>query len=107
MIVVHALILSDAIDAKSPISILDRHGGFASRALTLSWTNLTKCCRRVVTDTFFGTNSEESFRRLCSEADLKGLPSNSTTTKEARTKVVIFSRQQMDSLQALAQFDHM
>ena len=107
MIVFHGLMLTDAIDAKLPgsISILEEQGlgGFAVRALCLSWSNLAACCRRIVKVDFFGTSSEASFRRLCSEADLDQLPKN--IAKETKTKVVIYNRKQMDSLQALACFE--
>eukprot|EP00985_Skeletonema_marinoi_P023106 scaffold15119_cov141-Skeletonema_marinoi.AAC.5 len=102
MIVFLGFILSDIIDAKTPGSILEEHGGFALRALGLSWSDLTRCCRRIVNADFLGTSSEDSFRTLCSEEDLKRLPKN--TAKETKTKVVIYNRAQMDSLQALVQF---
>eukprot|EP00984_Skeletonema_dohrnii_P031803 scaffold24800_cov77-Skeletonema_dohrnii-CCMP3373.AAC.3 len=102
MICFHGLIMADVIDAKTPDSILE-HGGFALRALGLSWSDLTRCCRRVVNADFFGTSSEDSFRTLCSEEDSKRLPKNAA--KEIKTKVVIYNRKQMDSLQALARFE--
>jgi len=102
MIVFHGLILSVVIDAKTPGSILE-HGGFAVRALGLSWSNLAACCRRIVNADFFGTSSEASFRRLFPEADLEQLPKN--IAKETKLKVVIYNRKQMDSLQALASFE--
>jgi len=102
MIVFHGLILSVVIDVKTPDSILE-HGGFAVRALGLSWSNLAACCRRIVNADFFGTSSEASFRRLFPEADLEQLPKN--IAKETKLKVVIYNRKQMDSLQALASFE--
>ena len=102
MIVFHGLILSVVIDVKTPDSILE-HGGFAVRALGLSWSNLAACCRRIVNADFFGTSSEASFLRLFPEADLEQLPKN--IAKETKLKVVIYNRKQMDSLQALASFE--
>ena len=97
------LILAGPIDKKTPASFLEEHGGFARRALGMSWKNLIQCCRRVVSADFFGTDSEASFQSLCNEADLGPLPKKAA--KEVETKVVIYNRQQMDSLQALARFE--
>ena len=101
-VALHGLILADTIDAKTPVSILEKYGGFARRAVGLSWKDLTRSCRRIVRPDFFGTDSEASFSRLCAEADF---PLPEKAAKEVKTKVVIYNRKQMESLQALARFE--
>ncbi len=102
MIAFHGLVLADAIDAKTPDHIIQKHGGFAIRALGLSWKNLIAYCRRIVSPNFFGTNSETSFNSSCTEDDLELL--KKSVTWEKKTKVVIYNHEQMKSLKALAQF---
>eukprot|EP00984_Skeletonema_dohrnii_P007389 scaffold2678_cov123-Skeletonema_dohrnii-CCMP3373.AAC.6 len=100
--VLFCLLLTPEIEAKLPTHFCDEHGGLALRVLGLSWTNLTALCLKFGNTSFFDVSSEQSFRRVSTEADANEYFSALQKTDEHKTKVVFFNRRQVDSLQALA-----
>jgi hypothetical protein len=107
MHVLFCLLLAPEIEAKLPSNLCLQHGGFALRALGLSWSNLVSLSLKFGTTDFFDMSSEQSFCRVSSQAESEEYFSTQnkierTPSDEHKTKVVFFNRQQVDSLQALA-----
>jgi len=100
--VLFCLLLTPEIEAKLPTHFCDEHGGLALRVLGLSWTNLTALCLKFGNTSFFDVSSEQSFRRVSTEAEANEYFSALQKTDEHKTKIVFFNRRQVDSLQALA-----
>ena len=96
MIVFFVFLLINEIEAK-----FDGGCRVGLQVLDLSWTDLTRQCNKLLQ--ILDTSSVEAFGKVCAESDFKAL--NNSVTKEKKTNVVIFNRQQMDCLHALLQFD--
>jgi len=104
MVAFFTLLLIKEIESKSNGAL--RGHGFGLRILDLSWSDLTRRCNRflVTSKPFFDTSSVEAFGKFSTESDFEDFKSGSKE-KETRTNVIIFNRQQMNSLQAILQFD--
>lgn len=104
MVAFFILLLTNEIESKSNGAFRGR--GFGRRILDLSWSDLTRRCNRFLgtSKPFFDTSSVEAFGKFSAESDFKDFKSGSEE-KEARTNVIIFNRQQMNSLHAILHFD--
>jgi hypothetical protein len=93
------LSLAIEIEARAPPGLFDEYGGFMLFVLGLSWSEI-KTCRNFVDADFFAPHtpkaksSGEMFKRLVK-----------SRKQQEKTKLVIYNKQQMNSLLALAQFD--
>lgn len=91
------LLLADDIEARGPPGLFDEYGGFMLFVLDLSWRDITKFCRHFVDADFFAphTPKAKSGRKM-----LESLAEKKKKKRE-KTKLIIYSKQQMNSLQAL------
>ncbi len=102
MIIFVALSLADDIEAMAASGSFDEYGGFNLRLLDLSWRDITTSCRNFIDIDFFAphTPKAKSGRKM-----LESLANKKKKKQEQKTSLIIYSKQQMDSLQALCQFD--
>jgi hypothetical protein len=91
-----SLLLALEIEARAPLGYFSKCGGFTRYALGLSMRGMSDVCRHFLDYRGF-------FESPCPETLFERLVTVSTP-KESKTKLVIFNKEQIDSLQALSRF---
>ena len=91
------LLLALEIEARAPLGYFSKCGGFTRYALGLSMRKMIDVCRHFLDYRGF-------FESPCPETLFERLVTVDTA-KESKTKLVIFNKEQIDSLQALGRFN--
>lgn len=92
-----SVLLATEIEARAPLGYFSKCGGFTRYALGMSMRKMSDVCRHFLDYRGF-------FESPCPESLFKRLVTVDTV-KESKTKLVIFNKSQIDSLQALSRFN--
>lgn len=90
-------LLATEIEARAPLGYFSKCGGFTRYVLSLSMRKMADICKHFLDYRGF-------FESPCPESLFKRLVTVDKV-KESKTKLVIFNKSQIDSLQALSRFN--